>query len=91
MVENPKETRKRGRPKKPEGVLTSAARQAAYRKKKLDDGVEISLFLTHQQAALLRDVAKKEGKTQSTIVGEMLEKVANILSSRSGPENSESG
>ncbi len=85
------ETRKRGRPKKAGGALTSAARQAAYRKKKLDDGVEISLFLTHQQAALLRDVAKKEGKTQSTIVGEMLEKAANILSSGSGTENSKSG
>lgn len=76
MAETTKETRKKGRPKKPGGALTPAARQAAYRKKKLDEGIEISLFLTHQQVAILREAAKKEGKTQSTIVGEMLEKAA---------------
>lgn len=76
MAEAAKDTRKKGRPKKPGGALTPAARQAVYRKKKLDEGVEISIFLTHQQAALLREAAKKEGKTQSNIVGEMLEKAA---------------
>lgn len=76
MTEAAEERRKKGRPKKPGGALTAAARQATYRKKKLDEGVEISLFLTHRQAALLRDAAEKEGKTQSNIVGEMLEKAA---------------
>jgi len=75
MADTSKESGKRGRPKKPD-ALTPAVRQAAYRQKKLEEGVEVSLFLTHQQAAILRAAAKKEGKTQSNLVGELLEKLA---------------
>jgi len=73
MTNQIKEKSQRGRPKKSEGALTAVQRQAAYRKKKLDDGIEISLFLTHEQAAILRQEAKRAGKTQSDYVGGMLE------------------
>jgi hypothetical protein len=68
-----KKTPKRGRPAKPD-ALTAVERQAAYRKKKLEEGIEISLFLTHNQAAILRNRSKKAAKTQSEFIGELLEK-----------------
>jgi hypothetical protein len=74
VEEQAKEVRKKGRPSKPSGALTAAERQMAYRKKKLDEGVEISLFFTHKQATILRELSRTEGKTQSKIVGELLEK-----------------
>ena len=73
MTELLKATKKRGRPLKPGGAIPSAQRQAIYRKKKLEDGIEISIFLTHKQAEILRLTAKKEGKTQSEVIGVMLE------------------
>lgn len=76
MTESLKDVPKKGRPKKPGGALTSIERQASYRKKKLAEGIEISLFLKHEQAAILREMAKRHDKTQSVIVGELLEKHA---------------
>lgn len=78
MAEPVKTAQKKGRPLKPGGAPTAAERQAAYRKKKLEVGVEISLFFTHQQATILRELSKKEGKTQSEIVGGLLEKTSTI-------------
>lgn len=68
-----KVAKKKGRPKNPGGARTPAQRQASYRKKKLDEGIEISLFLTHKQAGILREKALKDGKTQSEVVGGLLE------------------
>lgn len=73
MTNHSNETPKRGRPKKPEGALTAVQRQAAYRKKKLDEGVEISLFFTHEQAAILRKEASRANQSQSEYVGTILE------------------
>ena len=71
-----KEMKKRGRPAKSSGALTAVERQASYRKKKLSEGIELSIFLTHKQAAILREVSRKAGKTQSETVGELLENSA---------------
>ena len=70
------EKKGRGRPTtSPDGIpLTAKQRQMAYRKKKLKEGIEISIFLTNAQADILRDKAKAEGKTQSEYIGELLEK-----------------
>jgi hypothetical protein len=76
--EQVKESGKKGRPLKPGGAQTAAERQAAYRKKKLDEGIEISIFLTHRQAEILRLTSKKKVKTQSEVIGEMLENSAKI-------------
>lgn len=76
MSDTVKKVRKKGRPAKPGGALTSAERQAAYRKKKLEEGIEISIFLTHRQAKILRERSQKEGKTQSELIGGILEKDA---------------
>ena len=73
MIESLKSTKKRGRPPKPGGAIPPAKRQAIYRKKKLEEGIEISIFLTHNQAEILRLTAKKVGKTQSEVIGVMLE------------------
>lgn len=73
------ELKKRGRPAKPD-ALSAVERQAAYRKRKLEEGIEISLFLTHKQAAILRESSKKKGMTQSELVGELLEKNASNAS-----------
>lgn len=54
--------------------MPPAERQAAYRKKKLEEGIEISIFLKHHQVEILRKKALKEQKTQSDVVGELLEK-----------------
>ena len=79
MEEPVKEAKKKGRPSKPGGgAPTAAQRQAAYRKKKLGVGVEISLFFTHGQATILRELSKKAGKTQSEVVGSLLEKTSPI-------------
>ncbi|MET3109272.1 hypothetical protein AAKU58_004123 [Oxalobacteraceae bacterium GrIS 1.18] len=74
MTDHSNESPQRGRPKKPGGALTAVQRQAAYRKKKLDEGIEISLFLTHAQAAILRKEAKRANQSQSEFVGTILEK-----------------
>lgn len=78
MEELIKAAQKKGRPPKPGGAPTAAERQAAYRKKKLEVGVEISLFFTHEQATILRELSKKAGKTQSEVVGGLLEKTSQI-------------
>ena len=78
VEETVKEAKKKGRPPKPGGAPTAAERQAAYRKKKLGVGVEISLFFTHGQATILRELSKKAGKTQSEVVGGLLEKISPI-------------
>ena len=69
VEETVKEAKKKGRPPKPGGAPTAAERQAAYRKKKLGVGVEISLFFAHGQVTILRELSKKAGKTQSEVVG----------------------
>lgn len=74
MEESEKKPSNRGRPKKPGGAIPSAMRQAAYRQKKLEEGVEISIFLKHKQVAILRQKAINANKTQSEVVGELLEK-----------------
>ncbi len=66
-------TAKRGRPKNPKGVRTPAQRQASYREKMLLDGIEVSFFLTHDQADILRKKALAEKKTQSEVIGALLE------------------
>ena len=71
-----KEMKKRGRPANPKGAISAVERQATYRKKKLSEGIELSIFLTHKQAAILREVSKRAGKTQSETVGELLESSA---------------
>jgi len=73
MTDEVKKPRQRGRPKKPAGALTAVQRQSTYRKKKLEGGIEISLFLTHEQAAILRREAKLAGQSQSEYVGKILE------------------
>lgn len=74
MKESEKQPSNRGRPKKPGGAMPPAERQAAYRKKKLEEGIEISIFLKHHQVEILRKKALREQKTQSDVVGELLEK-----------------
>jgi len=76
LEESEKKASNRGRPKKPGGAISSAERQAAYRQKKLEEGVEISIFLKHNQVEILRKKAIKDQKTQSEVVGELLEKSA---------------
>lgn len=76
MEESEKQASNRGRPKKPGGAMPPAERQAAYRKKKLEEGIEISIFLKHNQAEILRQEAIKTRKTQSEVVGELLDKSA---------------
>jgi hypothetical protein len=73
VTESLKSTKKRGRPPKTGGAIPSAERQATYRKKKLEDGIEISIFLSHKQAEILRATSNKKGKTQSDVIGGMLE------------------
>lgn len=75
MTDSKEKTTNRGRPKKYEGAIPAAKRQAAYRKKMLEDGVEISIFLKHNQIKILRDQAVYENKTQSEVVGELLERL----------------
>lgn len=74
MEESEKKASKKGRPKKPGGAIPSAKRQAAYRQKKLEEGVEISFFLKHNQVEILRKKAIADRKTQSEVVGELLER-----------------
>ncbi len=72
------EKKKRGRPANPKGAISAVERQATYRKNKLKEGIELSIFLTHKQAAILRAVSKRAGKTQSETVGELLENSTQI-------------
>jgi len=76
LVDNENKATRKGRPKKPGGAFSSAERQAAYRKKKLEEGIEISIFLKYTQAEILRKKAIKDQKTQSEVIGELLEKAA---------------
>lgn len=76
MGESENKISNRGRPKKPGGAFTQAERQAAYRKKKLEEGIEISIFLKNSQVEILRKKAITDRKTQSEILGELLEKYA---------------
>ncbi len=73
MEESEKKVSNRGRPKKPGGAISPAERQAAYRKKMLEEGVEISFFLKNHQIDILRKKAIKDKKTQSEVIGELLE------------------
>ena len=73
LEESEKKASNKGRPKKPGGAIPSAKRQAAYRQKKLEEGVEISIFLRHNQVEILRQKAITSKKTQSEVVGELLE------------------
>lgn len=74
MEESEKKPSNRGRPKKPGGAISPAERQAAYRQKKLEEGVEISIFLKHNQVEILRIKATTDRKTQSEVIGDLLEK-----------------
>lgn len=73
LEESEKMTSNRGRPKKPGGAVSPAERQAAYRQKKLEEGVEISIFLKHKQVEILRQKAITSKKTQSEVIGDLLE------------------
>ena len=74
MEKSESKTAKRGRPKSPKGARTPAQRQASYREKKLLEGIEVSIFLKHNQAEILRTKALADKKTQSEIIGELLER-----------------